>query len=102
MVEKVTIELRPHIGVTRTEAGPLEVEHPQWIVVADLGYRKCQIGYIGHAAGTGFNGTSEFEIFNDTKREQMIDQVTDARDQRITQPRKDAKPGTTAVPPSVD
>lgn len=43
-----TIELRPHKGIKNSPLGPIEITHPQWIVLAgrDPDQPK-QIGYLG-------------------------------------------------------
>lgn len=45
------VVLRPHVGIQRSPIGPIEVEHNQWIVIAD----GLHVGYIGKDAGSPLN-----------------------------------------------
>lgn len=43
------IEFRPHIGQMRREGQTVDVEHPQWIVLAGVNGRPPkQVGYVAH------------------------------------------------------
>lgn len=47
----VKVELRPHKGVMNSPLGPIEVEHNQYIIMAN----GLQVGYIGKDAGSPLN-----------------------------------------------
>ncbi len=49
----VKVELRPHKGVMNSPLGPIEVEHNQWVIMAN----GLQVGYIGKDAGSPLNFT---------------------------------------------
>lgn len=47
-----SIELRPHIGQMMREGVMIDVEHPQWIVIAGVnGRAPKQVGYLSKVAG---------------------------------------------------
>ena len=46
------VELRPHIGKRNTPFGPVDVEHDQWIVLANRpGDSPRQVGYLPKREG---------------------------------------------------
>ena len=46
---EITVGLRPHIGIMRVDGQTIEVEHPQFLVLASIGawFRMQHIGFIG-------------------------------------------------------
>ena len=47
----VKVELRPHKGVMNSPLGPIEVEHNQYVIMAN----GLQVGYIGKDPGSPLN-----------------------------------------------
>ena len=59
---QVDIELRPHVGVTQTPLGPVQVELDQYMVMATApeAERPLFCGFVCKHQGAPFNGSFEF------------------------------------------
>ena len=74
---KLTVELRPHIGLQQTDFGPVEVEHDQYMVFVsgETTSHPVQMGYVGKALGAPFNGLETFAKLPQVLQTDIVAQI---------------------------
>ena len=78
---QVSVELRPHVGITQTPLGPVEVDHKQFLVMASTQFTENPVcvGYVGTQDGAPFNGLHPFRKLPQDVKDQIIELVTAAK-----------------------
>lgn len=71
----LTVELRPHKGMMQTELGPVEVTHPQYLVIVTREEITRHVGYVGTQPNAPFNGLDAFTSLPQVLKDEIVAEV---------------------------
>lgn len=74
---QISVELKPHVGITMTPLGPVTVPLDQYFVIAKTDMGSIHAGYVGTKPNAIFSGMEAFTRLPENLKTEIVRQVNE-------------------------